>query len=380
MIPLGATGTAAGLTEKLILRVTRNPTEIVQRTNAVLLTDTVPSVAELSGFAAVLCRQPLPNALPVPSISGLSVDHLNSGDVVSLDVTGYVRTLYRRNSDHNALFATDHCNSYCLMCSQPPKKVDETGRVSELLRLISLIPPTTPFLGMTGGEPTLLKDGFLEVIRACKDQLPQTSLHVLTNGRMFYYGSFARRLAEVQHPELMLGIPVYSDLDHEHDYVVQAKGALDQTLVGLQNLGRFGVPIEIRIVVHRLTWERLPELAQFIYRNLTFAAHVAFMGLEHVGFTIPNMNVLWIDPADYRDRLRDAVLMLADRGMTVSIYNHQLCTIDRDVWRFARKSISDWKNEYLSVCELCTVKEQCGGFFTSSVQRNRVSRQIRAFA
>ena len=34
-------------------------------------------------------------------------------------------------------------------------------------------------------------------------------------------------------------------------------------------------------------------------------------------------------PWDYREKLEEAVLALADRGMTVSIYNHQLCTLPR---------------------------------------------------
>ena len=32
------------------------------------------------------------------------------------------------------------------------------------------------------------------------------------------------------------------------------------------------------------------------------------------------------------------------------IYNHQLCLIDRGLWPFAVKSISDWKNEYHPEC------------------------------
>ena len=32
------------------------------------------------------------------------------------------------------------------------------------------------------------------------------------------------------------------------------------------------------------------------------------------------------------------------------IYNHQLCLIDRALWPFAVKSISDWKNEYHPEC------------------------------
>jgi His-Xaa-Ser system radical SAM maturase HxsC len=212
-------------------------------------------------------------------------------------------------------------------------------------------------------------------VERCKELLPATSLHILSNGRLFYYGSLARELGGIGHPDLMIGVPLYSDLDFEHDFIVQAAGAFDETLVGLQNLGRFGVPVEIRVVIHRLTYGRLLELAEFIYRNLSFAAHVALMGLEMMGFAVPNRSELWVDPFDYREELRAATRFLAARGMRVSIYNHQLCVVPPDLWRFCRPSISDWKNDYLPECASCLVRETCGGFFSSSLQHG-VSRHI----
>ena len=55
---------------------------------------------------------------------------------------------------------------------------------------------------------------------------------------------------------------------------------------------------------------------------------------------------LWIDPADYQVELKEAVRILDFAGIRTSIYNHQLCVLDRSLWPFAVKSISDWKNEY----------------------------------
>jgi His-Xaa-Ser system radical SAM maturase HxsC len=317
--------------------------------------------------------------LTVPTIADISSDHLCDGDIVALDPSGHVRTLYRKGSKSNFLFTTDRCNSYCLMCSQPPKLVDDRWRVRELVRLIDLIDPDVRELCITGGEPTLLKDDFLAVVSACRVRLPRTAIHVLSNGRLFYYGSFAHRLAEVGHPDLMVGIPIYSDLDSLHDHVVQTRRAFDQTLVGLHNLARFGIRVEIRVVIHRLTIDRLIPLADFIYRNLTFASHVAFMGLEATGFAIPNFHELWVDPWDYRGSLEEATWFLAERGMNVSIYNHQLCTVPFSLWQFCRQSISDWKNEYVEACAGCAARERCGGFFTSGVQR-AVSRHIHPVA
>src|SRR5262249_34027402 len=214
----------------------------------------------------------------------VSVDHLQSGDVVALETNGHVRTLYRRASPHNTIFATDRCNSLCVMCSQPPKNVDDAWRLREHLRLIDLIDSNPAELGITGGEPTLLKDGLLEIVARCKERLPQTALHILSNGRLFRYRSFARRLGQIGHPDLMIGVPIYSDGDTEHDHIVQSKGAFDQTLIGLHSLGASGVPVEIRVVLHALTARRLRQIAEYVYRNLTFASHITFMGLELMGF------------------------------------------------------------------------------------------------
>jgi His-Xaa-Ser system radical SAM maturase HxsC len=209
----------------------------------------------------------------------------------------------------------------------------------------------------------------ITLVATCKGELPLTSLHMLSNGRAFADADYVAKLAAVRHPDFMIGIPLYSDLDAVHDHVVQARGAFDETMRGLHHLGRAGVSVELRVVLHRLTFARWPALADFIYRNLTFVSHVALMGLEITGFTIPNLEGLWIDPVDYQQELRTATLFLAARGVRVSIYNHQLCTVSPDLWPFCCRSISDWKNEYLPVCQACDVRDQCGGFFSSGVLR-----------
>jgi His-Xaa-Ser system radical SAM maturase HxsC len=272
---------------------------------------------------------------------------------------------------------TDQCNSFCLMCSQPPKKIDDRERMAEHLRLIDLMDPHTHELGITGGEPTLFGDDFLRLIAHCKQKLPQTVLHVLSNGRLFFYRDFAKALGAIEHPNLMMGIPLYSDVDSEHDYVVQAKGAFEETMLGLYNLDRFRVPIEIRVVIHKQTYQRLPQLAEFIARNLPFASHVALMGMEMFGFANRNIDELWIDPYEYQPELVEATETLFQSGMNVSLYNHQLCVLDRRLWPFAKKSISDWKNIYLEECGKCTIRDLCGGLFQSAAKRH--SKHIAPF-
>lgn len=294
-------------------------------------------------------------------------DYLADGDVLRLTpLKNGLRVLFRRNASINSFLLTERCNNLCLMCSQPPRNVNDGWIVDEILEALPLIDPDVPEIMFSGGEPTLLGDRFVELVQACKSYLPRTALHVLSNGRSFSDANFAAKLGRIKHPDLMLGIPVYSDLSHVHDYVVQADGAYDETIRGILNLRQAGVPVEIRVVLHKQTVERLPQLAEFITRNLLFVSHVALMGLEITGFTKANLTDLWIDPVEYKLELSKAVGILDRAKIRTSIYNSQLCLIDPSMWRFAVQSISDWKQEYMPECDGCAVQEKCGGFFSSA--------------
>ncbi len=259
--------------------------------------------------------------------------------------------------------------------AQPPKAADDRALVRELMESVPLMSVETLELGITGGEPTLLGADFIRLLSLVRDCLPHTSLHVLSNGRLFSYRRLAERVAQVRHPDLMIGIPLYSDLPDLHDFVVQASGAFEQTIRGLLNLGRFGVPIELRVVVHRQTYERLPELGEFIARNLPFVHQVALMGLEMMGYVKMNLEGLWIDPVDYQPQLKGCVEALNAGRVKALVFNHQLCTLDRSLWPYARKTISDWKNIYMPECNDCLLRGECGGFFASAGLR--YSRGIR---
>lgn len=293
--------------------------------------------------------------------------YLGDGDVIRF-VPGRnaIRVLFRVTASANYFLLTERCNHYCLMCSQPPKDIDDRWLAAEVQELLPLLPVSTPFLGLTGGEPTLLGQDLFDLLSAAKTLLPDTAVHILSNGRAFQDFEFASRYASLDHRHLSLGIPLYSIDPEVHDYVVQSKGAFDETVKGILNLGALGQKVEIRVVVHKQTCRGLLELSEFIFRNLTFVDHVTFMGLEITGFTRANMDKLWIDPFEYREELRSAVQFLAAAKMNVSVYNHQLCVIDPSIHRFARQSISDWKNEYLDECSNCSRRDQCGGFFSSS--------------
>jgi His-Xaa-Ser system radical SAM maturase HxsC len=302
-------------------------------------------------------------------------NYFSDGDIIGFHPqSGRFRTLYRRASKHNSILVTNCCNHYCLMCSQPPKDIDDRWLLDEIKTALPLIAKDTKFICFTGGEPLLDWREFVEALAISRDELPDTAIHVLSNGRAFVQDEVVAAWAALRHPNLSVGIPIYSAVDHVHDYVVQARGAFDETVLGILKLKDRAQRVEVRVVLHALTAPRIVETCKWLARNLPFVNHVALMGLENTGFALANAGEFWIDPIDYRAELAEAVDILAAARVNVSVYNLQRCVLDRSVWSYAAQSISDWKNGYVEECGCCIEKERCSGFFTSG--RPRRSRGI----
>jgi His-Xaa-Ser system radical SAM maturase HxsC len=369
---LTTSGSAKNIDDAIVGRITTQGLPQCDRHEHIrFLREGESSAVGLSGYRAVLSHDEVSTDLPVVDRLRES-DHFRDGDVIVMEaVSGFVRSLYRPHEHHHSLFVTERCSSNCLMCSQPPKDKDDVPSLTKRnQQLIELMRPAPEYLTITGGEPTLLGDNLFLLLEQLKRSLPNTELHVLTNGRTFAWPGYSQEFAAVGHPNLCIGVPLYSDSAGDHDYVVQARGAFDQTVAGLHQAARNGIRVEIRVVLHRLTIPRLTKLVEFVYRNLSFVEHVALMGLEYVGYTPRNIGALWIDPFDYQAELELAVNALSMRGMSVSIYNHQLCVLKPSLWGYARKSISDWKNLYLAECERCSALHECGGLFQWAVKKH----------
>jgi His-Xaa-Ser system radical SAM maturase HxsC len=314
---------------------------------------------------------PETSGMPGPALGlGSELAHLDAGDIIHVPGDGRrVTVLWKNSARHNGLLLTEQCDNYCLMCSQPPKDRDDSWLFDRARKVISLLPDGARALSLTGGEPTLNADALIGLLEHCKRVAPALSVHLLTNGRRFADPQFTHRYAAVGLTDIMAGIPVYAPEPGLHDYIVQAVGAFEETVHGILNLASLGQAVEIRVVVQRHTVPVLAGLAAFIARNLPFVAQVALMGLEMTGLARPNSPLVWADPADYQRELADAVGILATAGITTRIYNHQLCVLDRRLWPYAVRSISDWKNDYLDICRPCSVRDACGGIFTTSGSR-----------
>ena len=296
-------------------------------------------------------------------------------DIFTTLPSGRSRCIYKPEWRDLTLFFTNDCNSRCIMC--PQVSDDRHGNYLETCKaIIDLRPNNLEQIGITGGEPTLYKSELLELLSHVHSTYPRVSISLLTNGRSFIDSSFVKKISEINHRRLMIGVPLYAANYEQHNEIVGSANAFQQTVEGLFNLYRFDLSIEIRMVVFKYNYAWLTEFASFIWRNFPFVHHIAFMGMEYVGSAAANRDSFWIDPYHFKDELDAAVNYLHRCGMNVSIYNTPLVLLNENARKFARDSISRWKKKFFGVCDRCSQQDQCSGWFATSSVESEFIRPI----
>ncbi|MCU4313589.1 His-Xaa-Ser system radical SAM maturase HxsC [Acinetobacter bereziniae] len=290
---------------------------------------------------------------------------LKSNDVVTIDpYKKNLSVLLRASDTHHTLFLTNRCNNYCIMCSQPPTKHDDSWLIQQALEIIDHLSYEPMNIGLTGGEPLLLDEQLRLIIDTIHNKFPSTEIDVLTNGRLFSNPKIAESVLSNLETKVNWLVPLYGHADLLHDFVVQQHSAFEETLEGLYILQHYEQPIQLRIVLVKPVLENLIDLCAYIRTNLPFVKEVALIGCEPIGFALANKELSQVDIKDWWDQLNAAVDLLLSTKTRLILMNIPLCCLPQSLWQYAAKSISDWKNTYDKVCESCDLKKKCCGLFT----------------
>lgn len=332
------------------------------------------AVGDISGFG-YLARVKGKNSRsrflqPTISLDDRCLDSIQDGDILRLKKNGEIEFLWRKGSTSNCLFVTSRCNCTCWMCPQPPQN-DAENYDAIIMRILSLLDKggDEPVC-ITGGEPTLPREKFLNYLSVLKQNYDNRRVDVLTNAQTFSDIEFTSEVASCSPSKITFCTSLHADIASVHNYVVNSKVAFKKSVYGIQNLARFGLPVELRFVINKHNAKRIVSFADFVARNFPFVFHVAFMGMEVVGLATKNFDDVWMDPGQCNDDLFDAMRIFDRAGMAASIYNMPLCLLDERLWKYSRQSISDWKNIYPEICSGCSLRNKCCGIFSTSTYLN----------
>lgn len=291
--------------------------------------------------------------------------HLAVGDVLEFS-EGNCYVHFSSASNDNCIVVTNACNEQCLNCPQPDK-TRNPGLPERNARLIRLLPMDVQSVALSGGEPTVDFPELLRVIKALYTRNAGLHIDVLTNGIELSDFSKAEVLATVLNKQTStFCITLYGDIPSIHDAHTQIPGSFAKVHAALHHLAFYGYTIELRYLITSLNYERLPSFIEYAYENFPFVDHISIMGMEFSGDAVVHASQLFVACETYTPFLLAAVQKAVMRDIPIFIYNHQVCLLPKQLWRFAVASISDWKTGYYPQCEQCDVRGYCGGFFTTS--------------
>jgi His-Xaa-Ser system radical SAM maturase HxsC len=286
-----------------------------------------------------------------------------SGDVLlMLPGRGVATRLIRHKSRHNTFLFTEQCDQLCVMCSQPPKRVNDQWRLPYYKKAVRLADPNIQ-IGISGGEPTLQRDLFFDLLDDISSARPDISLHILTNGQHFVENDILHLREIHQRASILWGVPLYAPNADIHDRVVFKEGAFEMLMPNFYRLAASKAKIELRTVITALNYPELPKLADFISKNLPFIDVWAIMGLEPTGFAKAFKGDLFVDHSEFFEPLEHALDIACSRRLNTTLYNIPACTVPHSYRPYCADTISDWKKKYLYECDECDYRSACSGFF-----------------
>ena len=328
---------------------------LLQSTFGGQLLGRVTAVDPSAGYANVfcadgrnlfLCTEIQGNTSRQAVIDATALVLVRVGDVIEAVAGSRLTLLLSPRSNDCSLFVTEECNSRCLSCPQPPRKNsrDWPKLMKQVLALIDR-PPVA--FGITGGEPSLCFQELMDIVAIVRHRFPTTPVEVLTNATGFSDTDHVAQMASLSAGMVSFHVTLFSDSESLHNEMAGGP-AYYRTLQGLRQLINAGMPVEIRTVVTRMTFNRLPQLANFVCRYFPETFRFAIMELEPAGLALANLQRLRVDPMDSAEALQAAVRICQLHGLCCALYNRPLCMLTHDLWPCATKSISDWKNVYLT--------------------------------
>ena len=159
------------------------------------------------------------------------------------------------------IYAGYICNNNCIFCFEKDQDFFDKG-TQNLRKEMKVIRSKFDFINFMGQEPTLRGD-IVELINYARE-LKFKQIGTTTNGRMFAYSDFTRRLMAAGLTQAV--ITVAGHTTELHDLHTAAKGSFDQTLRGIKNFisqNKKGLSLVINLMVTNLNFRNLLEMVKF---------------------------------------------------------------------------------------------------------------------
>lgn len=271
---------------------------------------------------------------------------------------------------HIDLYLTGKCNQDCIACPQPRSARKDLFYPEEALEICKVLINQETHINISGGEPTFNKNYFIEVIKTLQINSPKSSLQILTNALNFANTRFIQKMINenIIFQNLLFSIAIYGSTSELHDKATGYNGGFLLLEKAISQITDLHAKVELRIVINQMNIRDLDKISEYIIQHYKGNIYrVVFMGLEMSGEANTNSELIWIPFNEHLPFLKDATMKLLQNNIVVYLYNYPLCYLSKSLWSLAKDSISYWKKDFPIACNNCKVKDNCAGFFTSTL-------------
>jgi MoaA/NifB/PqqE/SkfB family radical SAM enzyme len=243
---------------------------------------------------------------------------------------------------------TFRCNNFCRFCA-PGTKRDRTDDMSwpEIMSALDKARRDgAEEVVINGGEPTLHPD-FLRMLKYVRGGGYQT-VHVISNGRMFYYRDFCART-------IMAGANCFTVSLHGHnarvsDGLTAVAGGFKQSVEGIQNLIALRQRVSTNTVITQENYIYLPQITEF-FAGLG-VSQVQFAFIHIMGTAAASGHGLIPRKKEVVPYAREAVRIGAGLGIKVNLEAMPFCLMPDCV-----ENITDDHIPETEVCEKNYIEE-----------------------
>lgn len=214
-------------------------------------------------------------------------------------------------------------------------------------------------LSLTGGEPTIRKE-FFKFLRYAARKDPEMNVAIVSNGRMFSYKEFVDKMLKTGLKNLKFCIALYGHNQKLHDAITRTPGSFEQTIKGIKNLLERNLYVELRVIVNKINYRYLKNIANFVIKNLKDVGRVVFINMKYTGNAYINRKAIFVRYKDVVPYAEKAADILLKNNIEVKLFHFPLCTIRKKYWDLA-KGVTKQKSELMFVdeCKKCIKKEEC---------------------
>ena len=260
-----------------------------------------------------------------------------------------------------------NCNDNCISCPVPRRTGNPNPSIKEIKKKIDEILSFSDHIEINGGEPTIRND--LPKILEYIESKNAKEISLLTNTRRFCYNNYAKKIAKTKNLKIITTLYGHDAL--LHNSITRTPKSFEQKIDGIKNLISYNVPIELRILIHKMNYKHLDSIANFIIENfqkenfekiIIMNPRLTNTAKNHEHIVSEKITVL-------ASVLEKPFLKLKEKGFKVGFFHFPHCVLSKQIQEFSHGATAGKPSVvFAEKCSKCSKKEKCSGIWKSYLE------------